>query len=512
VIPQPPFAATLTTEEELQRFEELKPRLKAVWDVLMRREDQPGTSVVVPSLTLDQDELRKLDGATFYEERLLFLLIRLRNPRAHVVYVTSQPVHPLILDYYLHLLAGVPASHARARLTMLCTYDASPRALTQKVLERPRLIERIREAIPDPSRAYLTVFNSTPLERKLAVLLGIPLNGLDPKLNYLGTKSGSRKVFREAEVELPEGFEDLTGEADVEDALVELAHRRPGLRRAVVKLNDSFSGEGNAIFRYPEQVDDRFAIRKALRALEFAVPWETHQNYFQKFSRMGGIVEEFIDAAIKVSPSAQLRTSPAGDVLPTSTHDQILGGPSGQIYQGCSFPARDDYRMAIQERSIRVGQVLARQDVVSRFGVDFLAYKDTPEEPWKVTALEINLRVLGTTHPFLALQFLTGGTLDPDSGMFISLSGRPKYYMATDNLRASTYRGVLPEDLIDIVTDNGLHYSHRTESGVLFHLIGALSEYGKLGLTVIASSPDEVQELYARTLDVLATETGIGHS
>ncbi len=511
MIPKPPFAATLTPEEELRRFEELKPRLAEVWDVLMRREDQPGTSVVVPSLTLDQDELRKLEGATFYEERLLFLLIRLRNPRAHVVYVTSQPVHPLILDYYLHLLAGVPASHARARLTMLCTYDTSPRALTQKILERPRLIERIREAIPDPARAYLTVFNSTPLERKLAVLLGIPLNGLDPTLHYLGTKSGSRKVFREAGVDLPEGFEDLTGEADVEDALVELAHRRPGLRKAVVKLNESFSGEGNAIFRYPDPADDRIAIRKTLRDLEFAVPWETHHNYFQKFARMGGIVEEFIDAAIKTSPSAQLRTSPTGEVLPTSTHDQILGGPSGQIYQGCSFPARDDYRMAIQERSIRIGEVLASKGVISRFGVDFLAYRDTPEEPWKLTALEINLRVLGTTHPFLALQFLTGGTLDPDSGMFISLSGRPKYYMATDNLRASTYRGVLPEDLIDIVTDNGLHYSHRTESGVLFHLIGALSEYGKLGLTVIASSPEEVQELYARTLDVLATETGIGH-
>lgn len=511
MIPQQPFAETLTQEDELRRFEELKPRLNQVWDVLMRTADQPGTSVVVPSLTLDQDELRKLDGATFYEERMLFLLIRLRNPRAHVVYVTSQPVHPLILDYYLHLLAGVPASHARARLTMLCTFDASPRALTQKVLERPRLIERIRDAIPDPSRAYLTVFNSTPLERKLSVLLGIPLNGLDPTLNYLGTKSGSRKVFREAGIELPEGFEDLTGEADAEDALVELAHRRPGLRKAVVKLNDSFSGEGNAIFRYPEQVDDRQAIRKALRSVEFAVPWESHQNYFQKFSRMGGIVEEFIDAAIKVSPSAQLRTSPAGEVLPTSTHDQILGGPSGQVYQGCSFPAHEDYRMAIQERSIRVGEVLARKDVVSRFGVDFLAYRDTATDPWKLTALEINLRVLGTTHPFLALQFLTGGTLAADTGNFVSLSGRPKYYMSTDNLRAATYRGVLPEDLIDIVTDNALHYSHRTESGVLFHLIGALSEYGKLGLTVIANSPEEVEDLYARTLDVLARETGIGH-
>ena len=161
---------------------------------------------------------------------------------------------------------------------------------------------------------------------------------------------------------------------------------------------------------------------------------------------------------------------------------------------------------------MRIGAVLARYGVVSRFGVDFLAFRDTTDDPWKITALEINLRVVGTTHPFLALQFLTGGTLDPGTGMFMSLSGRAKYYMATDNLRASTYRGVLPEDLIDIVTDNSLHYSHRTESGVLFHLIGALSEYGKLGLTVIANSPEEVHDVYGRTLEVLARETSIGHA
>jgi hypothetical protein len=162
------------------------------------RDEEPHTSIVVPSLTLDQEELLKLEGSPYYEERLLFLLIRLRNPRARVVFVTSQPVHPLVLEYYFQLLVGIPASHARARLTLLCAYDDSPRSLTEKILERPRLIERIRAGIADPSRAYLTVFNSTPLERKLAVLLGVPLNGVDPTLRHLGTKSGSRKVFREA--------------------------------------------------------------------------------------------------------------------------------------------------------------------------------------------------------------------------------------------------------------------------------------------------------------------------
>ena len=51
------------------------------------------------------------------------------------------------------------------------------------------------------------------------MLLGIPLNGVDPNLNHLGTKSGSRKVFREAGVALPDGIEDLRTEHDVENAL-----------------------------------------------------------------------------------------------------------------------------------------------------------------------------------------------------------------------------------------------------------------------------------------------------
>jgi PGM1 C-terminal domain len=509
MIPKAPFACDLTAEEELVLFEALKPRLADVWSTLTGSDGPPCTSVVVPSMSLDQDELRKLVGAPFYEERLLFLLIRLRNPRAHVVYVTSQPVHPLILEYYLNLLPGVPPSHARAHLTMLCAYDGSPRPLTEKILERPRLIQRIRAAIHDPMRAYLTVFNSTPLERKLAVLLGIPLNGLDPQLRYLGTKSGSRKVIRQAGVESPAGFEDLATEYDVADALLEIRRLRPGVTRAVIKLNESFSGEGNALFRFP-QGQTREAILQALTRIEFSVPSETHDRFFEKFRATQGIVEEFLAASETASPSAQLRTGPRGEVLLLSTHDQILGGPTGQVYQGCRFPAADGYRRAVQDAGLRIGRVLAAEGVVSRFGVDFVALRDAPSDLWRILALEINLRMLGTTHPFLALRFLTGGDLDPDSGLFHTLGGRAKCYRATDNLCSEAYRGLLPEDLIDILTSHQLHYSPRTECGVLFHLIGAISEYGKLGLTAIANTREEAQALYGSTLAVLDSETTYG--
>jgi hypothetical protein len=510
MIPKPPFLKDLTVEQEIAEFQRLKPRLAEVWDALTMREEEPHTAVVVPSLTLDQSELKKISGASFYEERLLFLLIRLRNPRARMVYVTSQPIHPIILEYYLQFLAGIPASHARSRLTLLCADDASPRSLTEKILERPRLVERIRAGITDPQRAYLTVFNSTPLERKLAVLLGIPLNGSDPQLARLGTKSGSRKLFREADVPLPLGFEDLHTTREIVEALEELRSRRPGIRRAVLKLDESFSGEGNALFRYPVS-ESRAALEEALRQVEFAVATETPETYFDKLAKMGGIVEEWIEAQEKLSPSAQLRIGPRGEVFPISTHDQILGGPSGQVFLGCRFPARDDYRLGIQEAGERVGHQLSAHGVVSRFGVDFLVHRDASEEPWKTTALEINLRMGGTTHPYLALQFLTGGSLDTTTGLFLAPSGQAKYYKATDNLYSDRYRGLLPEDLVDMLTINKLHYSHGTESGVLFHLIGALSEFGKLGLTAIANSQAQVDELYAHTLEVLDRETAYGH-
>jgi pheganomycin biosynthesis PGM1-like protein len=509
MIPKPPFAKDLTVEQEIAEFEKLKPRLKEVWNVLTMRDEEPHTSVIVPSLTLDQSELKKLAGAHYYEERLLFLLIRLRNPRARMVYVTSQPVHPIILEYYLQFLAGIPASHARSRLTLLCADDASPRSLTEKILERPRLIERIRAGIVDPSRAYLTVFNSTPHERRLAVLLGIPLNGVDPRLAHLGTKSGSRKIFREAGIDLPVGFEDLRDQKQIAEALRDLRGQRPGIRKAVVKLDESFSGEGNALLSYPESKTAP-ALAAALQKVEFSVGSETPEAYFAKFARMGGIVEEFIDDPQKASPSSQLRLSPTKEVVAISTHDQILGGPSGQVFLGCRFPADDSYRLRIQEAGLRIGKVLADHGAVSRFAVDFLVHRQDEREDWKLTALEINLRMGGTTHPYLALQFLTGGHLDPATGLFLSPTSHAKYYKATDNLRAEQYQGLLPEDLVEILTINKLHYSHGSESGVLFHLIGALSEFGKIGMTAIGNSHAEVDELYARTLAVLDRETQYG--
>src|SRR5918994_6674534 len=300
--------------EELRRFGQIQERLAPLAERLVADPRIPQTVVVVPSLTLDPEELAKIPGVHHYEERLLCMLMLLRMPRTHMVFVTSQQVPNAIVDYYLHLLPGVPLRHARGRLTLLSCHDSSDVPLTQKILDRPRLIERIRSAIADTEAAHMTCFNSTALERSLAVRLDVPLYGNDPELNDLGTKSGSREVFREAGVPLPDGFEHLRDEQDITDAVVELKRRQPGLRRAAIKLDEGFSGEGNAVFNYqgaPEGGDLERWVRDELpKRIKFEANGETWERYCHKFGEMGGIVECWVEGGEVRSPSVQCRINP----------------------------------------------------------------------------------------------------------------------------------------------------------------------------------------------------------
>jgi len=53
---------------------------------------------------------------------------------------------------------------------------------------------------------------------------------------------------------------------------------------------------------------------------------------------------------------------------------------------------------------------------------------------------------------------------------------------------------------------NRLHFHAATGEGVAFHLIGALSEFGKLGVVCIGETPERAEAFYRRTVYVLDAE------
>ncbi len=495
--------------EEQQRFQQLQQQMLRQYEEIFPDKLAPRTVVILPSFSLDQEILARIKGAPYYEERLLCLLMLLRMPLTRIIYITSMPVAESIVDYYLHLLPGITTHHARQRLTLLSCHDASSKPLSQKLLERPRLLERIRQAIGDPPSAHLTCFNITPLEKTLAVKLGIPLFGTDPDKFYEGSKSGGRKNFRASGVSFPDGAEDLSSRDDVIAALAALKRKYPRLRKAVVKLNDGFSGDGNALFRYPGQAegeDAEPAIRSRFSEHFKPVAADiTEALFFEKLSGMGGIVEEFLEGDVKCSPSVQCVISPAGTVEIVSTHDQILSGEDGQIFIGAQFPARPDYSVSLAAEGRRIAETLASKGAMGRFAIDFITVQQA-DGSWKHYAIEINLRKGGTTHPFLMLQFLTDGRYQADTGTYLTAAGNRRCYFASDNVSSEKYRGLTPEDLVHIAIFHDLLYDSAAQEGVMFHLVGALSEFGKMGMVCIGSSPERARELYDRTLAILDLE------
>jgi hypothetical protein len=497
--------SSIPTHKISAAFDALQHKLVPLWEFIGGPTQEEHTIVVVPSMTLDTEFHGSQQQA--YEERFLFMLFLLQQPRVRMIYVTSMPIQPNIIDYYLHVLPGVVSSHARKRLMLVSPQDASSAPLSKKLLARPRLLREMRELIGNADRAHLVPYNTTDLERELAVQLGIPMYAADPRFFAFGTKSGCRKIFAEEGVRHPLGFENLYTVEEIIDAIQKMRAERPTLKKVITKLNDEVSGLGNAVVDVSTVTDtqDRAAIAESLRAMHFETPALRYAEYVEKFKRRGGIVEEMVMGADLVSPSAQLRNTPLGHVELLSTHDQILGGPSGQTYIGCRFPANVEYGPAIMREAEKVGKRFAREGIVGRYALDFVVVKNEAGK-WEPYAIEVNLRKGGTTHPFLTLQYLTDGAYDADAGVFRTARGHEKCYVATDHLFSENYRALTADHLFDVVSKNRLHFNHTTQTGIVFHMLSAMGDTGNFGFTAIADDHRGADELYARTVALIDQE------
>lgn len=485
---------------DVEAFRLLQRRLVAWWPMLTVRTvpPQPRVIVVVSSMTVDMPG-HLLPMVPAYEERYLCLVLALaRSEHTRVVYVTSVPMLPRLADYYLDMMKGLDPEQVRRRLTVVSVGDPSPRPLTHKLLERPLLLARLRELVGDPRYGLLMPFLVTPVEAELAVALDIPVYGPDPALARLGTKSGSRHAFEAAGVPLPRGRADLRDRADVVDALAEVQRERP-VRRAAVKLDTGFAGVGNAVVHL-DGVQDRRRIADAVDRLVPEAPGSSAAAFLEAFERDGGVVEEWVEGDESASPSVQLRASPLGEVEVLSTHDQVLGGPNGQTYLGCRFPASPGFIEPLTQHGLAVARELSRHGVIGRFGVDFVVVRHS--DRWQPYAVEVNLRNGGTTHPAVTLAALTDGRYDQPSGQFLAPAGR-RCYVATDHLERPDYRRLTPDDVLDVVREAGLSWDTRTETGVALHMVSGVAVGGSLGATAIGRSPGHADRTMAQLRSAL---------
>src|SRR5215468_3976093 len=222
----------------LDEFARLQAGLAEVWPALTLRshEATARTNIVVHSLSNDPPaQLAPVLPA--YEERFLCLVLGLlRTPGSRVVYVTSQPVLPRIVDYWFDLMPDLDAADARQRLVLVSPVDGTFRPLSAKLLSRPRLLERIRNHVAEPGLAVVVPFVVSELEVQLALALGIPIYGSHPALSVLGSKSGARRLFHEESIPHAVGA-DVQSRNDLIGAIRSIRKQRASVAEVIVKLD-----------------------------------------------------------------------------------------------------------------------------------------------------------------------------------------------------------------------------------------------------------------------------------
>ncbi len=317
-----------------------------------------------------------------------------------MVYVTSMPIHELVIEYYLSLLPGVIPSHARARLTLVAVGDSSPAPLVDKLWSAPDCWPGSRRSCPTP-RAR-TSFRTTarhgsvtyPPARDPHVCRRPRLYRWAPRPDAAG--SSPRPASPPLRCRGPPQRRRPR-------------RRRPGPARgqtaarwAMVKLNEGVSGSGNALVGLaglpagPRVRDLGTTARCVPRSPNGCAGCSSRTSASTSTptcagSRSGAGSSRNASSATSVrSPSVQLRVTPLGELEILSTHDQILGGPTGQSYLGARFPADPAYaRPSPQRGEGRSGSRRQRGPRAFRPRLFVVVRRGTD---WQTQAIEINLR------------------------------------------------------------------------------------------------------------------------
>ncbi|KAL3798711.1 hypothetical protein HJC23_004462 [Cyclotella cryptica] len=547
------------------------------------REKSSKIVLVVPSIDLDGKELRRMcDCIEFYEERQLYHLLLANDPSVRIIYLSSNQVDERVVGYYLGLCRENGSNQTNPNLDPMCDVHqmlsrvlmihvpSSERiSLSEKILKQRNLIGFLRNVVRSPFNGHqvggssnpsvgLSVFTGSDSLDILSRNLGIRLLEASGDHLHYGTKQGSREIFAECGLTFPRGTPDLPADDDLlsfgnrhSQEKAYWAHNHRYIRSArelsigiarqialgthptkwVVKLNQGFSGKGNAsvdlrkiqssTLPIPEMA---MQIERELETMKFedkSMTWNGDGNrvgYKTQIERLGVIAESFIEGEVPTSPSVQAVIEPncetvGGRVSLISTHEQLL---DGQVYCGCINPASDKYREKIMEMGLKVGKKLAARGVVGHFSVDFLA-NQTRDGSWNVNALEINLRQGGTTHPHATMALLCGGCICSD-GLFRTNDGEVRTYIATDTHCNPKLKGCSESQLVDAIENktnslaNTIRWNKDDGVGVVFHLFKFVERHGRIGFTAIGRNEEEAKQLYeaaVRFLDAFGDTTNI---
>uniref|UniRef100_A0A3B5AVK1 IQ motif containing H n=1 Tax=Stegastes partitus TaxID=144197 RepID=A0A3B5AVK1_9TELE len=420
------------------------------------------TIIHIPSLGYSQSQRLHLGEFDVLQNIQISRVCDIRDENVEVIYVCPQHLGDNILDYYTSFLkcdgatdgAGTRttrASSCRRRFIILTpeAVDCFPThnmCLSTLLKYSPRTLKRIRYLIQG-KQAYIVGGVAHVDDLAVADELGVPILGPEPAIAQLySTKSGGKKIFAGAEVDVPPGQGDIYSLNQLHETLAELMTQNIDVQRWIFKIDSEHGGRGTAYcdvchlscfnwalqeyHRYGPELWNSEWIQESvlLRYLDEIPEWLAHYAqpaktscypnwacFLKTFLRQGGVVEAYPPSDSITCLTVDLLLEPAGEVTMLSCGDQLHGSCHLEAV-GSTVPQTSVHPETLHSICTRVGQACLQRFIVGYVSVDLATFLDRNTMEQKVWAVDLDITYSDQLAMTQMLLMVTGGTLNCHTG------------------------------------------------------------------------------------------------
>uniref|UniRef100_A0A3Q3BB73 IQ motif containing H n=1 Tax=Kryptolebias marmoratus TaxID=37003 RepID=A0A3Q3BB73_KRYMA len=374
-----------------------------------------------------------------------------------VIYVCSLHLGEDILQYYSSLLScdgatdgadtrNTQASLCKRRFIILTPEATHNMCLSTLLKYSPRTLKRIKHLIQG-KQAYMVGGVSHMDDLAVADELDVPILGPEPAVSQLyNTKSGGRRIFAVAEVDVPPGQADIYSLNQLHETLAELMTQNINMQRWLFKMNLQHGGRVTAycdvchlgcykwaLQRYHRYGPDLWGsewIQETvlLRYLDEIPEWLAHYaqpaktssypswSCFLKTFLRQGVVEAYPPSESVTYLTVDMLLEPGGEVTMLSCGDQLHGSCQLEVI-GSTVPQTSVHPDALHSICVRVGRACLQHLIVGYVSVGLATYMDNHTKEQKVWVIDLAVGYSDQLAMTQMLLMVTGGSLNWQTGV-----------------------------------------------------------------------------------------------
>ncbi|XP_056621616.1 IQ motif-containing protein H isoform X2 [Triplophysa dalaica] len=417
------------------------------------------TIIHVPSLGYSQDQRLSLKGFDILQNTQMGRLCDIRDEKVEVIYVSPVALGEDVHQYYTHLMglqaaielgdASAPQANCAKRFTIfmpeaLDYFSTKNMCLASVLKYSPRALKRIKNLIQG-KQAYMIGGVTHIDELAVADELGVPLLGTEPAVvQVYGSKSGGRRIFSSAGVNMPPGKWDIYTLEQLYEGLAQLMTEHMEVQRWLFKIDSEMDGRGTAYCdvchlkchpwaqkQYKQHGPEKWRILMAevrepvmMKFLQevphllasHACPvnkscYPTWACFLEHFLKEGGVIEAYPPSASVTCLTVDMLVEPGGDVRLTSCGDQ-LRGPSVLEVVGCTMPQTSISSDVLHSICIRVARACQQRSILGHLSLDLVTFLEPTNLEQQVWAVDLDLGYSNQLAMTQLMLMMTGGTMD----------------------------------------------------------------------------------------------------